>query len=357
MTDTLERILQRIEIGEAFEGERNREAKIAYVREWKRRRRAAVSAVASAMLVLSACAASAEPPPSIVLVLADDLHVGDIARAMPRVTELAEQGVQFDAAFSPLPLCGPARISLLTGKLPRNHGFRTNDPTGFDASDTIATRLQTAGYHATVLGKLLNKHWKATNLDAGWDTYLPFYDHRDHGTEQSDILTSQALAAMAGPGPSFVYVGAVAPHGPLGGPGRCQSRPIPERPPSVTEKRWTQRMTALCGLDDLVAMIVEARGPNTYVMFTADNGWIYAENGRNGKHELVLDAVQVPLIVWGPDVVPARRREIVSLVDVSATVLRLAGVGRSGIEGRSFLSLLRGDSSERWVGTLVLEGQ
>lgn len=324
--------------------------------EQLRARNPLAALVALAVVLLSACASSAQPPPSVVLVLADDLHVGDIARAMPRVTELAEQGAQFDAAFSPLPLCGPARISLLTGKLPRSHGFRTNDPTGFDASDTIATRLQAAGYHTTALGKLLNKHHLAANIEAGWSTFLPFDAHDDHGTEQSDVLTAQALASMSGPGPSFVYVGAVAPHGPLGGPGRCLSREIADRPPTVTEKRWTQRMSALCGLDDMVASIVEARGPDTYVILASDNGWIYAENSRNGKQELVLDASQIPLIIWGPDVVPKRRREMVSLLDVTATILRLANVGRSGVEGQSLLPLLR-DSDERWGGTLVLEGR
>lgn len=314
-------------------------------------------ALALTLVALTACSSSAESRPSIVLVVADDLAVRDVPRAMPRVAELAEQGVEFQAAFTPLALCTPARISLLTGTMPRTHGFRSNDPTGFDASDTIATRLRAAGYRTTIAGKLLNKHWRATNLEAGWDTYLPFRGHDDHGTEQSNVLKAQALEAMSGPSPFFVYIGAVAPHGPLPGPDTCQAQPIAERPPSVTERRWAQRMSALCGLDELVASIVEARGQNTYVIVTADNGWMYGENGRTGKSELVLDAVQVPLIVWGPNVVPARRREIVSLVDVSATVLRVANVGRAGLEGQSFLPLLRDDSSQRWIGRLVLEGQ
>lgn len=313
--------------------------------------------VTFALVALTACSSSAEPRPNIVLIVADDLARRDVPFAMPRVAELAEQGVEFQAAFTPLALCTPARISLLTGTLPRTHGFRSNDATGFDASDTIATRLHAAGYRTTIAGKLLNRHWRATNLESGWDTYLPFHGHDDHGTEQSNVLKAQALEAMAGPSPFFVYIGAVAPHGPLPGPDICQAQPLPERPPTVSESRWSQRMSALCGLDDLVASIVEARGPNTYVIFTSDNGWMYGENGRTGKSELVLDAVQVPLIVWGPNVAPARRREIVSLVDVSATVLRLANVGRAGLEGQSFLPLLRGDSSQRWVGKLEIEGQ
>lgn len=316
-----------------------------------------VAAAALALVALTACTSSAEPRPNVVLVVADDLAVRDLPLAMPRVTELAAEGVQFDAAFTPLPLCGPSRISLLSGKLPRTHGFRSNDPTGFDARDTIATRLHAAGYATTIAGKLLNKHWKATHPEAGWDTYLPFDRHDDFGPAQSDVLKGQALECMSGPAPHFCYVGAVAPHGPLPGPERCQTQPIRERPPTVTEKRWAQRMSALCGLDDLVASIVEARGADTYVIFTSDNGWMYGEGGRTGKSELVLDAAQIPLIIWGPDVVPAHRRELVSLVDVSATTLRLANVGRSGVEGQSLLPLLLNDTESRWTGTLILEGQ
>lgn len=313
-------------------------------------------ALATLLLAITACTAQAQPP-NVVIVIADDLDVRDVAIAMPRVTALAAQGVQFDAAFTPLPLCGPSRISLLSGTLPRTHGFRSNDPTGFDARDTIATKLHAEGYATTIAGKLLNKHWKATHPEAGWDTYLPFERHDDFGTAQSDVLKGRALECMAGPSPHFCYIGAVAPHGPLPGPERCQSQPIPARPPTVTEKRWSQRMSAICGLDDLVASVVEARGANTYVIFTSDNGWMYGENERVGKSELVLDAAQVPLIVWGPDVVPAHRREIVSLVDITATVLRLANVGRVGGEGQSFLPLLRNDNRERWTGTLIVEGQ
>jgi len=315
------------------------------------RRQAAVCAALA--ILLAACTASAEPPPDVVLIVADDLRHDDIAH-MPRVTELAEQGVVFDGAFTPFPLCVPARVSLLTGTLPRTHGFRANDPTGFDGTNTIATRLRAGGYRTGVFGKLLN-NLALAGPQPGWSVYLPFVNHKDYGRAQSDVLTAQALEFMGGPGPSFTYLAPVAPHGPLYGPERCDSRSIPPAPEGSTVKRWKQRLSALCGLDDLVAAVVAARGPDTYVIFTADNGWMW-ENGRTGKLELIIDAAQVPLIVWGPGLRGHHRREMVSLVDVSATVLHLAGVSRSGIEGQSILGLLR-ESPNRWAGRLEIEGQ
>lgn len=313
-------------------------------------------AAAAALVLLSACASSAAPPPNIVLIIADDLRVDDIPRAMPRIEALAEQGVVFDAAFTPLPLCGPARVSLLTGTLPRTHGIRTNDVTTFDTSDTIATRLQGAGYRTAVFGKLLNRHWRAQQPERGWSTFEVFRRHDEHGRAQSDVLAQQALACMAGPGPHFCYVGAVAPHAPNLGPERCDAHEVPAVAEGSNPERWAQRMSALCGLDDLVANVVEARGPDTWVIFTADNGWFW-ENGRTGKQELVLDAAQVPLIVWGPGLRGHHRREMVSLVDVSATILRLGNVSRGGLDGRSLLPLLREENDVRWQGVLEIEGQ
>lgn len=296
---------------------------------------------------------TAESRPDVVLIVADDLRHDDIAH-MPRVMELAEQGVVFDGAFTPFPLCVPARVSLLTGTLPRTHGFRTNDPTGFDGTNTIATRLRAGGYRTGVFGKLLN-NLALAGPQPGWSVYLPFVNHKDYGRAQSDVLTAQALEFMGGPGPSFTYLAPVAPHGPLYGPERCDSRSIPPAPEGSTVKRWKQRLSGICGLDDLVAAVVAARGPDTYVIFTADNGWMW-ENGRTGKQELIIDAAQVPLIVWGPGLRPHHRRELVSLVDVSATILRIADVDSGGMDGRSLLPLLT-ESSDRWGGRLEIEGQ
>lgn len=304
-------------------------------------------------LAFLAVAATACAQPSITVVMADDLRVSDLD-LMPRLTELAAQGVRFDAAFTPSPLCTPARVSLLTGRLPRNHGVWSNDPSGFNASDTIATRLQIAGYRTGQAGKMFNKMHLAP-LMPGWDEMRVLARHDALGAEtQTDTVARWALECMAGSRPFFCYVAPIAPHGPLGGPARCASEPAPSKPEGFgSDDRWRRRMSAICGLDDLIASVVAARQPGDWVVFTADNGFMYGENGRVGKNELVLDAAQVPLVIWGPDVTPARRRELVSLVDVSATTLRVANVGRSGLDGQSLLPLLvRPDPDVRWTGQL-----
>ena len=64
---------------------------------------------------------------------------------------LVRKGVRFRRGYSAMPLCGPARASILTSRYPHNHGCATNmthQPfvaQGHD-QDTAATRMKEAGY-------------------------------------------------------------------------------------------------------------------------------------------------------------------------------------------------------------------
>ena len=73
--------------------------------------------------------------------------------ALPSVQELiAQRGTTFGNAIVPIPLCCPARASLVTGQYPHNHGVTSNnneDGGGFDGMDqtnTLARWLHDAGY-------------------------------------------------------------------------------------------------------------------------------------------------------------------------------------------------------------------
>jgi choline-sulfatase len=47
---------------------------------------------------------------------------GDSAALTPNLDRLAAQGVTFDHAYCPSPLCVPSRMSMLTGRYPASHG-------------------------------------------------------------------------------------------------------------------------------------------------------------------------------------------------------------------------------------------
>ncbi|MEZ4661750.1 MAG: sulfatase-like hydrolase/transferase [Caldilineaceae bacterium] len=71
----------------------------------------------------------------------------------PHLARLAASGVLFRHAFTPHPLCMPARISFWTGQWPHSHGGRRNE-TPMPAGATHAARIwQEAGYHVGLIGK------------------------------------------------------------------------------------------------------------------------------------------------------------------------------------------------------------
>jgi len=103
---------------------------------------------------------SASGRPNILLVMADQLAPsalpfhGDPATVAPAMTALAANGVVFDAAYTPSPLCAPARASLLTGRLPS--GTTTYDNAAPFPSDlpTFAHYLRGVGYRTVLVGKM-----------------------------------------------------------------------------------------------------------------------------------------------------------------------------------------------------------
>src|SRR4051812_50046153 len=79
-------------------------------------RRLSVAAWTLAVLLLSwplgvLPAAAAD---NVVMVLLDDARAPDVA-GMPTVQQLAREGTTFDHAYSPDPMCAPARAIIQTG--------------------------------------------------------------------------------------------------------------------------------------------------------------------------------------------------------------------------------------------------
>ena len=98
--------------------------------------------------------------PNVLVIMTDDARDDDL-RFMPHVRRLiGDQGVRFSNAFSPQPLCYPARASVLTGQYSHNHKVWSQAPPfGFQAlrdRSTLPVWLQDAGYDTSFLGKYLN---------------------------------------------------------------------------------------------------------------------------------------------------------------------------------------------------------
>ncbi|MCB0140674.1 MAG: sulfatase-like hydrolase/transferase, partial [Caldilineaceae bacterium] len=71
--------------------------------------------------------------PNILLIMTDQQKAtsshlyGNTFCPTPNLARLAESGVLYRHAFTPHPLCMPARISFWTGQWPHSHGGRRNE--------------------------------------------------------------------------------------------------------------------------------------------------------------------------------------------------------------------------------------
>jgi arylsulfatase A-like enzyme len=97
--------------------------------------------------------------PNVLLIMTDQQKAtashlyGNPFCETPSMARLARQGVLFEHAFTPHPLCVPARVSLWTGRYPHTHGSRRNQ-TPMPAGAVHAFQLwKEAGYHTGLIGK------------------------------------------------------------------------------------------------------------------------------------------------------------------------------------------------------------
>lgn len=100
----------------------------------------------------------------------------------------------------------------------------------------------------------------------------------------------------------------------------------------------------------LDALAAHAALDNTLVVITADHGEQFLEHGRLGHHYSLFDEeTRVPLVMWGPGVIPAKRSvaQQVTLMDIAPTVLELTRQpAMPSVFGRSLRWLWETDNVE-----------
>ena len=97
---------------------------------------------------------------NVLVVMADQLvpfltsPYGDPVARTPNMQRLADEGVRFDAAYTPYPLCSPARAAFMTGDYASKHGCYDNASILPSDAPTIAHYLTLAGYETVLSGKM-----------------------------------------------------------------------------------------------------------------------------------------------------------------------------------------------------------
>ena len=143
-------------------------------------------------------------PPNILWICMDQhpyANRGAVAQTLPLQTRMAREGTRYTNAFTVLPICSPARASMLTGLYPHAHGLTENDGrfggrAGLTPSEWMVHRpLAEAGYRAAWFGKWhLDNHSDAGAFGfEGWS--LPGYGYPYATPDYADYLDRRGIAA------------------------------------------------------------------------------------------------------------------------------------------------------------------
>lgn len=109
---------------------------------------------------------SPDIPPNIVLILADDMGIGDLGAynpetrtSTPNLDRMAAQGLRFTDVHSPSAVCTPTRYGLLTGRYAWRTSLKSGVLWGYSPClieqrrSTLASMLKRAGYNTSGIGK------------------------------------------------------------------------------------------------------------------------------------------------------------------------------------------------------------
>lgn len=133
--------------------------------------------------------------PNILLIFADQMRwdclgcAGNPVIKTPNLDKLAHSGILFRNAFSPKPICVPARASLMTGNYPQVCTKIKGNGGRIKPGQVLLTEvLKKAGYRAYASGKL---HFVPYSP--------PGTPRLVHGFEHVDLCESGRIIAMCDP--------------------------------------------------------------------------------------------------------------------------------------------------------------
>lgn len=135
--------------------------------------------------------------PNILFIAIDDLRTslgcyGDTLAKTPNIDRLADAGLRFNRAYCQQAVCGPSRVSMLTGLLPDRTGVWHNRNLFRDAlpdTVTLPQLFKNNGYHTQAMGKVFSGRDRQAELDPrSWSVppLLKGEDWRNYVFEAND---------------------------------------------------------------------------------------------------------------------------------------------------------------------------
>lgn len=338
-------------------------------------------------VALSAARAAAVSRPNIVFILADDLGIGEVSCygadtvKTPHIDALARGGTRYDHAYT-VPLCGPSRAAILTGRYAFRTGATNQDRTKLmtPAGETMMpAMLKNAGYTSAAIGK-----WGQLPLgpaEFGFDEHLKFNGSGTYWNTQergkSYLVNGQTVALRDKEylpdvmhrlavefirkhrdDPFYLYYSLSHIH--------TDILPTPDSAPG-SKDLYTDNVTYM---DKLVGQLVAELDrlklrEKTLIVFFGDNGTATAYSNRSTvrgrrlsgeKGSMLEGGALVPMIANWPGTVTAGKvsAELIDSTDFVPTFAELAGAKlpeKTQIDGHSFAPQLRGGRGEPrdWV--------
>lgn len=344
--------------------------------------------------------------PNIILFFSDQQRwdtvglYGQKLDVTPNLDKMGMEGVRFEYAFTPQPVCGPARACIQTGQYATQHGSYRNGIALKDGEDLLAKRFNRAGYETAYIGK-----WHLATTDGnsredigelfncctkpipekyrgGYKDYwvasdvLEFTSHGygghmfDMDVNQREIKGYRAdgttdfaleyLRVRNKDKPFFMMVSYIEPHhqndrntyeGPNGSKDKFKDF---EAPGDLicTEGNWRENYPDYLGccnsLDYNLGRIrdeIEKQGieQETIILYFSDHGSHFKTRNREYKRSCHDASIRIPLIIYGPGFTGGKVcQELVSLIDIPKTILSSAGINQDGMEGHDLNLILKG---------------
>jgi uncharacterized sulfatase len=324
----------------------------------------------------------------------------------PNLDTLAREGVLFENTFTCQPVCGPARSCIQTGKYATETGCFQNDIALPEDESTIARCLSQAGYEVGYIGKwhLASNHGPAPDDEAelamatgpapperrgGYKDFwlasdvLEFTSHSydghmfdaagdkrefPPGRYRVDAHTDwviEYLRTRTGDKPFFLFVSYIEPHhqndhshfeGPRGSKERFKNFVVPGDL-ADTEGDWREEYPDYLGcchsLDENVGRIRSelarlGQWENTLLVYTSDHGCHFRTRNAEYKRSCHDSCLRIPLLLHGPGFRGGKVvRELVSLIDLPPTIVRVGGVSPPAhMRGRPVQDVVEGTATE-----------
>ncbi len=291
---------------------------------------------------------TAENQPNIIWLVAEDQSpdwfpmYGDSTIRLPHIEALARDGVTFDNAYSPVPVCAPARSAIITGMYPTTlgtHNMRTYAPWRGVPGDKPYETLDIPSYSPVVpdgvkmfTQYLREKGYYTTNgpkedynfekMDAAWDdsSKEPFWGGREEGQPFFSVFNFSVCheSQIWKRGKDQLLIS----------PSKVKVPPyFPDT--EVVRHDMAVNYSNLKRLDNQIGQIItglkrDGLYENSIIFFYGDHGGPFPRH----KRALYESGTKVPMTIKFPKKEKAGSRDdrMISFIDLAPTVLSLAGI-------------------------------